>query len=217
MANMIESKPLPHPNQPLLTGQPISRPVEQALVNEMSLIRAATRGDLNAFNLLVLAYQDVLYNQACYMLGEPETAADITQNAMISAYHHLKTYRGGSFRNWLLRIVTNACNDELRRRKHFPTVSLDPINEDGEDLESPHWLIDPGESPEDRTIRAELGETIQDCLYQLPTHFRDPLMLVDIQGLDYVETAAVLGQPLGTIKSRIYRARSRLRSCLECI
>ena len=213
----IESKTFPNPSRRFLAGQPISQPADQDLADEKSLIRAAIRGNLNAFNLLANAYQEVFYNQAYYLLGEPEAAADITQNALISAYHHLKSFRGGSFRGWLLRIVTNACFDELRRRKRFSTVPLDPVNEGGEELESPRWRADPGESPEERMMQAELRETIQGCLNQLPTHFRDPLMLVDIQGLDYVETATVLGKPLGTIKSRIYRARSRLRSCLECI
>jgi RNA polymerase sigma-70 factor, ECF subfamily len=149
------------------------------------------------------------------MMGEPEYAADATQEAFISAYRNLRSYRGGSFRAWLLRIVTNACYDELRRRQRRPTTSLEPIDDVGEEIESPHWLADPGETPEDSLERAELGTAIQNCLDDLPLDFRSAVILVDIQGMDYSEAAQAVGKPVGTIKSRLARARSRLRDCLQ--
>jgi RNA polymerase sigma-70 factor, ECF subfamily len=184
-------------------------------MDEAALITAAQQGDIVAFNNLVLTYQDLVYNQAYRMMGEPEYAADATQEAFISAYRNLRSYRGGSFRAWLLRIVTNACYDELRRRQRRPTTSLEPIDDVGEEVESPHWLADPGETPEDSLERAELGTAIQNCLDDLPLDFRSAVILVDIQGMDYSEAAQAVGKPVGTIKSRLARARSRLRDCLQ--
>ncbi len=184
-------------------------------MDEGALIQAAKQGDLNAFNRLVLEYQDLVYNQAYRIMGEPDYASDASQEAFISAYRNLRSYRGGSFRAWLLRIVTNACYDELRRRQRRPTTSLEPIDDVGEEIESPHWLADPGETPEDSLERSELGSAIQSCLDELPLDFRSVVVLVDVQGMDYSEAAQAVGKPVGTIKSRLARARTRLRDCLQ--
>ena len=184
-------------------------------MDEPKLIQMAQAGDLDAFNRLVLAYQDMLYNQAYRMINEPEIAEDATQDAFIIAYRKIDTYRGGSFKAWLLRIVTNLCYDELRRRKRRPTTPLEPIAQDEEEIESPRWLSDPSESPEEAAERAELGNALQRCLNGLPDEFRAIVALVDIQGLDYSEAAESIGSPLGTVKSRLARARSRLRDCLQ--
>jgi RNA polymerase sigma-70 factor (ECF subfamily) len=184
-------------------------------MDESALIIAAQDGDVDAFNRLVLAYQDLVYTQAYRMIGENAAAADTAQDAFISAYHHIRSFRGGSFKAWLLRIVTNACYDELRRRKRRPTVALEPVDESGEEIESPHWMEDPNETPEAHLDRAELNNAIQHCLEGLPAEFRAAVVLVDIQGMDYIEAATVIGKPLGTIKSRLARARLRLRDCLQ--
>jgi len=184
-------------------------------MDDAALIEYAQGGDVNAFNRLVLTYQDQVYHQAYRMMGEEEAAADATQDAFISAYRNIRTYRGGSFRAWLLRIVTNACYDELRRRKRRPTTPLEPVDNDGEEVESPPWIIDPGESPEESATRAELRGAIQHCLQGLPDEFRAVVVLVDVQGMDYGEASQVIGKPLGTVKSRLARARVRLQNCLK--
>ena len=184
-------------------------------MDEAGLIHDAQKGDLDAFNRLILAYQDRVYSQAFRVLGDSQSADDATQEAFISAYKHLSSFRGGSFRAWLLRIVTNACYDELRRRKRRPITSLEPVDDAGDEIESPHWIADPGELPEDNIVRSELGHAIQNCLDQLPEDFRVVAVLVDVQGLDYLEAAGVIGTPLGTIKSRLARARNRMRECLQ--
>ncbi len=183
-------------------------------MDETKLIKAAQSGDLDAFNRLVLAYQDMVYNQAYRVLGDAARAADATQEAFISAYKKIHTYRGGSFKSWLLRIVTNACYDELRRQKRRPTTSLEPTDEFGHEIESPAWLTDPAEGPESRTVRAELANAIQICLNQLSPAYRTIVVLVDIQSLDYAEAARVIGKPLGTVKSRLARARKSMQACL---
>jgi RNA polymerase sigma-70 factor (ECF subfamily) len=184
-------------------------------MDEVTLIRVAQHGDLDAFNTLVLAYQNIVYNTALRILGDNELAADASQEAFISAFRALNSYRGGSFRAWLLRTVTNACYDELRRKQRRPTTPLEPETEDGDEVETPRWLADPNASPEEKLEQAELEHAIQHCLENLPTDFRAVVVLADIQGLDYTEVAAVVKKPLGTIKSRLARARLRLRECLQ--
>jgi RNA polymerase sigma factor (sigma-70 family) len=93
-------------------------------MDEEALIQSAKEGDLNSFNRLVLAYQDLVFTQACRLLNDDQAADDATQEAFISAFRSIRKYRGGSFRAWLLRIVTNACYDELRRRKRRPTIAF---------------------------------------------------------------------------------------------
>ena len=173
------------------------------------------KGDLTAFNSLVLEYQDLAYNVAYRVMSDSAAAQDATQEAFISAYRKLNTYRGGSFKAWLLRIVTNACYDELRRRKRRPTTPLEPLGQDNEEMESPVWLTDPGESPEDTASRAELASAIQQCLEGLDADFRMVVVMVDVQGLDYGETASAIDKPLGTVKSRLARARARMQDCLQ--
>ena len=184
-------------------------------MDEAALITAAVQGDLNSFNRLVLVYQEAVFNQAYRLIGDPHAAEDAAQEAFISAFRNLKAYRGGSFRAWLLRIVTNASYDELRRRKRRPTTPLEPIDAEEEEIESPTWLADPGETPESRTERVELNRAIQNCLEGLSPDFRAAVVLVDVQGLDYDEAALSVGAPVGTIKSRLARARERLRDCLQ--
>jgi RNA polymerase sigma-70 factor, ECF subfamily len=184
-------------------------------MDEPALILEAQRGDLDAFNRLVLVYQDALYNTALRILGDDDQAADATQEAFISAFRSINSYRGGSFKAWLMRTVTNACYDELRRQKRRPTTPLEPENDDDEEIESPRWLADSSMSPEEKFDAAELEHAIQHCLDALPTDFRAVVVLADIQGLDYTEVAAAVRTPLGTIKSRLARARLRLQECLQ--
>lgn len=185
-------------------------------MDEARLIEFARQGDLEAFNRLVLQYQDMAFNLAYRMLGEDDPAEDVTQTAFISAYRSLSTYRGGSFKAWILRMVTNACYDELRRRKRRPTIALEPAlpDEDGE-MESPAWMADPGAGPEEQMDQAELQQALKRCIQALPDDFRSIVIMIDLQGMDYLEVAEAASCPLGTIKSRLARARLRLRDCLR--
>ena len=184
-------------------------------MNEPALIHDAQHGDLDAFNMLVLHYQDMIFNVALRILGDDELAADTAQEAFISAFRSINSFRGGSFKAWLMRTVTNACYDELRRQKRRPTTPLEPDTHDGEEMGSPRWLADPNMSPEQEAEANELEHAIQHCLENLPTDFRVVVVMADIQGLDYSEVATATRVPLGTIKSRLARARLRLRECLQ--
>ncbi|MCJ7434691.1 MAG: sigma-70 family RNA polymerase sigma factor [Anaerolineales bacterium] len=184
-------------------------------MDEPALIQDAQHGDLDAFNTLVLHYQDMVFNVALRILGGDELAADAAQEAFISAFRSINSFRGGSFKAWLMRTVTNACYDELRRQKRRPTTPLEPDTNDGEEMDSPRWLADPNMSPEQEAEADELEHAIQHCLENLPTDFRVVVVMADIQGLDYNEVATATRVPLGTIKSRLARARLRLRECLR--
>ena len=178
--------------------------------DEMALISASLAGDLESFNCLVLAYQNLIYSVAFRILGERFSAEDAAQEAFILAFRKLSSFRGDSFRSWLLRIVTNVCYDELRHRKRYPTSGLEFQSDMGEEIESPKWITDPGELPEERLERVDLARTLHARVDKLPLEFRLVAVLVDIQGLDYAEAAEILNLPLGTVKSRLARARAKL-------
>ena len=184
-------------------------------LDESALILETQRGDMQSFNNLVLAYQDSIFNTALRILGDDQLAADATQDAFISAFRNIHRFRGGSFKAWLMRTVTNACYDELRRQKRRPTLPLEPINDEDEEVETPRWLADTGMSPEEKIEAAELERAIFRCLNSLPSDFRLAVVLVDIQGMNYSEAAHIACVPLGTIKSRLARARLRLRDRLQ--
>ncbi|HNF33753.1 MAG TPA: sigma-70 family RNA polymerase sigma factor [Anaerolineales bacterium] len=184
-------------------------------MDEPALIQTAQNGDLDSFNTLILHYQDRVYNTALRILGDEDQAADAAQEAFISAFRSINSFRGGSFKAWLMRTVTNACYDELRRQKRRPTTPLEPDTADGEEMDSPRWLADPNMTPAEKSEADELEHAIQHCLDALPTDFRTVVVMADLQGLDYTEVATAVRVPLGTIKSRLARARLRLRECLR--
>jgi len=185
-------------------------------MDETALISQAKKGDLDAFNRLVLEYQDQSFNLALRMLGDQPSAEDAVQLSFISAYENLRSFRGGSFRAWILRITANNCLDELRRLKRKPTADLTPEDpETGEEMESPEWLADESMSPEEKVSQKELESVIQRCIQALPEEFRTVVLLVDVQGMDYQEASEVVSSPLGTIRSRLARARQRLQECLQ--
>ena len=184
-------------------------------MNEQALITDAQSGNLDAFNTLVLHYQDSVFNTALRILGDEDQAADASQEAFISAFKSISSFRGGSFKAWLMRTVTNACYDELRRQKRRPTPPLEPDTDDGEEMDSPRWLADPNMTPAQQAEADEVEHAIQHCLDNLPLDFKTVVVMADIQGMDYTEVAAAIRAPLGTIKSRLARARLRLRECLQ--
>jgi RNA polymerase sigma-70 factor (ECF subfamily) len=184
-------------------------------MDEQALIHDAQGGNLDAFNTLILHYQNSVYNTALRILGDEDLAADATQEAFISAFKSISSFRGGSFKAWLMRTVTNACYDELRRQKRRPTTPLEPDTDDGEEMDSPRWLADPNMTPDQKAEADELEHALQHCLNNLPVEFKSVVVMADIQGMDYSEVAIAIRVPLGTIKSRLARARLRLRECLQ--
>ena len=180
-------------------------------VDEKTLIAAARQGDTHSFNQLVSHYQDMVYNVAYRILGDNEAAADASQETFLSAYQAVAKFKGGSFKAWLLRIATNACYDQLRVHQRRPTSSLEAIYTDSDT--SSHF-VNGHETPEEHTLRRELGQAIQQGIQTLPPDQRVTLVLSDVQGLSYNEIARLTNTSVGTVKSRLNRARTRLRDCL---
>ena len=184
-------------------------------MDEDRLIQAAQRGSLDAFNELVLAYQDQVYNLAYRIMGDPASASDATQEAFIAAYQHIEGFRGkyaSSFKSWLMRIVSNACYDELRRRKRHPTTSIEDFEIDEEANPA---LVSKTEGPEMFTEREEMARVIEAGIRTLPADQRVTLVLADVQDFSYQEIAEATDSPLGTVKSRLARARAKLRDYLR--
>jgi len=176
------------------------------------LIEQSLNGDLNAFNYLILEYQNLAYSVAYRLLSNTESAADAVQESFIKAYRALESFRGGSFKSWLMRIVTNTCYDLLRAQKRRRTDSLDDLPVDEEYATQ---LIDRRESPDQFVERQELSELIEAALQSLPEDQRTAMILCDIQGYTYEDIAEMTGVAMGTVKSRISRARGRVRDYLS--
>ncbi|MHB1319243.1 MAG: sigma-70 family RNA polymerase sigma factor [Anaerolineae bacterium] len=174
---------------------------------------AAQCGSADAFNELVLRYQSQAYNLAYHLIKDPAAADDATQEAFLSAYRSLSHFRGGSFRAWLLRIVANACYDELRRRRRQPKVSWADFGD--LDEEANPRLADPGPDPEESLQQQELRRVLERALGKLPEHQRITLMLIDSLGLSYEEAAQAMGIAVGTVKSRLARARGEMQELLQ--
>jgi RNA polymerase sigma-70 factor (ECF subfamily) len=180
-------------------------------MDEQALIASARQGDGRAFNQLVLLYQSMVYNLAYRILGDADAAADATQDAFIKAFKAMRKFRGGSFKAWMLRIVTNACYDQLRVKQRRPTDSLDDL-----DIEQDHvrFLRDPAEQPDALLERQQLNQLIQTGINTLPAEQRVVVVLSDIQGLSYKEIAEAAGLSVGTVKSRLSRGRAKVRDYL---
>lgn len=181
---------------------------------EETWVRQAVQGDLEAFNQLVLSHQDMAYNHARALLGDSDSAEDAVQESFIKAFQNLNGFRGGSFRGWLLRIVTNSAYDMLRRSGRRPTQPLFPEDDDGEEIESPAWLADPNASVHEAVERDEENQRLYQLLDELPEVYRSVLTLIDLHELDYLEAAEALKIPIGTVKSRLARARLRMKEKL---
>lgn len=186
-------------------------PKRSAQLDECVTLQEAAAGNLDAFNQLVLRYQNLAYNHAYALLGDPDSAEDATQESFIKAFQALNSYRGGSFRGWLLKIVTNSAYDLMRRVSRQPSQSLYPLDENGEEIESTFWLADPSASVENVVEQNELSLEIRRLLDQLPAAYRSVITLIDINEFDYAEAAQALRVPIGTVKSRLARARLQMQ------
>lgn len=179
------------------------------------LIHQAQQGNIDAFNHLVLKYQDLLYNYAYTLMGIRQSAEDTTQESIFKAFQKIHQYRGGSFRCWLFKIVTNTCYDELRRLKHHPVIALDLENEHDEETEALVWLFDPHSSVDSIVEQHEFSKKLSHDLDELPDIYRRVITLIDVYEFDYCEASDILKIPLGTLKSRLARARFQLKEKLQ--
>ena len=176
---------------------------------EAMIVRKVLQGDVNAFEKLVTEYEKAVYAIAQRMTGNPEDAADMTQETFIKAYNSLSSFRGDSkFSVWLYRIANNVCLDFLRSKSRRPTVSLSAEDDDGEETQLD--IADESQSPELLLESSLTRDAVRRGLDSLPPDYKQILLLREIQGLSYEEIAAALDIESGTVKSRIFRARKRL-------
>ena len=181
---------------------------------ENEIIRSVLRGNVNDFEKLVTAYEKNVYNIALRMVGDPDDAADMTQETFIKAYRALSSFRGDSkFSSWLYRIASNVCLDFLRSRSRPPQVSLSTVDEDDR---ATFELPDMRQNPEEQLMKKLSMEAVRRGLEQLPEQQRQILVLRELGGLSYAELAQTLGLEEGTVKSRIFRARKRRCALLLC-
>ena len=192
---------------------PSSEPAnDQASAQERDWALQARAGNLVAFNAIVERYQQFAYNLALRMLRDPSLAEDVTQEAFFSAYRNIASYRGGILKSWLLTIVANRARDLLRSPARTRTSSLEAYTEGG-DPGGP-WAH-PGPLPEEQAEQAETSRLVRDAVDQLPDDQRMLITLVDLQHMDYEEAARITGASLGTVKSRLFRGRQRLKELLR--
>ncbi len=192
---------------------PFYAPADTSEVDAL-VVRAAQQGDLDAFNRLVELFQDSVFGTAYSILGVAEDAEDAVQTTFLRAFQHLASFRNGSFHAWILRIVTNVCYDRLRSQKRHPTSSIDAEGEDGSDWSD--YLPDHNQqNPLDAVESADLSQWLQQCLISLPQPYRTVAYMVDVEGLDYREVSYAISKPVGTVKSRLARARLRIRECMS--
>jgi RNA polymerase sigma-70 factor, ECF subfamily len=177
---------------------------------DLYLLERARDGDLDAFNDLVVAYQDHLFALVVRMVPDRDQASDAVQEAFFSAYRNLGSFRGGSVRSWLSRICVNAAMDAQRAKKRRPSQ---PYPE----LEDESWQPPAGEDadPVRTALTTERHHALSEALTRITDDQRTAIVLYDVEGYDYAEIADMTGVSLGTVKSRIHRGRLALRSLLE--
>lgn len=183
-------------------------------VAEAVLIERAQRGEYAALCELIGRYERKAYHLAFRLMGNHADASDAAQEALVRVYTRLNNFRGDSaFSTWLFRVVTNTCLDELRRRGRFRFASLDdPLLSDEGCM--PRQALDDRDGPVDAAERREVQWLVRAAIRRLPADYRAVVVLRDLQSLSYSEIASVLGTSVGTIKSRLHRARLALRSIL---
>lgn len=180
-----------------------------------NLIIQAQSGDIESFNELVLHFQDYIYTVTYRIMGDSPSASDAAQDTFLAAFRKLDTFKGGNFRAWLARIATNTCYDELRRQKRRPQDYLDDLP--GAEMYDEPPIAADSPSPEQEAQRSDLNQAIQDCIMALNDDQRIALVMSDVEGYAYQEIADMVDTTLGTVKSRLSRARLSVRRCLQAV
>lgn len=182
--------------------------------SDQELIDACLAGRTEAFGTLVVRYQDRLFNSMVRVLGSSDDARDVVQDAFVQAFRKLDSFRGKSaFYSWLFRIAMNAAISRKRKDKHKPNSIEQVRDQTGQEPTDTR----PDTLPSHALETSEQQQLVQTALAQLPEEFRTVLVLKEMDGLKYDEIADVVGCPIGTVRSRISRARSELRDKLRLL
>lgn len=184
-------------------------------MEEKELVRLAQTGDLFAFNELVTTYERLVFNVCFRILSNRQDAEDLAQDTFIAAFQKIGQVRGDSFKSWLLRIATNRSIDIIRKRKHNLEIPLEPETAEGEENRNMDWMIDPQADLELIMDRADVSDVLRWCIEKLGLDQRVVIVLIDVFEMGYVEVGEVVNKPLGTIKSRLIRARNQVKDCLD--
>jgi len=205
-AQRVIARRTPQPVEDLRSTEAVDDPIQR---RDLILVERARAGDLEAFNDLVVCYQEMLFALVVRMVPDRDQASDCVQEAFFSAYRNLDAFRGGSVRSWISRIAINAAMDTQRYRKRRPA---DPYPE----LEDDSWQppADASADPVTTALTAERHKALNDALRQVTDDQRTAIVLYDVEGYDYAEIAEMTGVSLGTVKSRIHRGRLALRGLL---
>jgi RNA polymerase sigma factor (sigma-70 family) len=207
-------EPTSYQTLPPCSNFTISHPHLGLAEREHLWVQSAQHGNLNAYNELVLIYQNIVFRQAIWILKDEEAASDATQETFLQAYRKLESFRGGSFRAWLLKIATNHCLDLIRSSTRHLVIPLEQFDKDDEEIE-PFWMKDPAETPEQAAERSETSREIAHAIQRLAPDYREIILLIDLQELEYEEASIMLRIPVGTVKSRVARARRLLTVDLQ--
>ena len=179
---------------------------------DLASLERARAGDNGAFEALVLRYQARIVNYASAMVHDAGAAEDVAQETFVRAWRALGRFRGEStFKTWLYRIATNVARTHLDRRGRRARIADRSLDDEAEPLQAGD-VPSPAPDAETALVRRE---AIDRALSELPDELRQALVLRDVEGLDYKEIAGVTGAPIGTVESRIFRARRRLRTLLR--
>ncbi len=183
---------------------------------DADLVRRSQMGDLTAFNAIVLRYQALVFNVSARILGNYSVAEDVSQETFISAHKSISGFRGGSLKSWLLRIASNLSYDYLRSQRRKPELSLDEPSVSDPESSIGDTIADTSgsTSPEEQALKSELRAEIQRIILSLPFDQRTVLVLIDVQGFSYEEAAQTTVSSVGTVKSRLSRARAKFRECM---
>ncbi|MCH5185171.1 MAG: sigma-70 family RNA polymerase sigma factor [Oscillospiraceae bacterium] len=183
-------------------------------MDEKTLVELCKKGDRSAFNELVLKYQSKVVNIAYGMLSVREDAEDAAQDVFIKVYKNIASFKGDSaFSTWIYRITANTCNDILRKRMNKKTISIHSSDEDGDS--SDMIIPDSAPPPEKQAEIKETQREVRAAISALKDEYRTVITLFDLEGLSYEEIADISRLPIGTVKSRLNRARAQLRKSLE--
>lgn len=191
-----------------------SSPAAPLASQDLALVERHRVGDARAFEEIYRRYDQMVYALALRLCAEPEQAADLTQEVFLRVFQNIHHFRGlSSLKTWIFRIAINHCRRSLgRRRFHWLSLFEEPSGEPG--LVG-LTLADPQRGPEDLAVASDESRRVTAALARLPLHFREAIILRDLEGLPYEEIAEILGIRIGTVRSRIARGREQLRSLLE--
>ena len=187
-------------------------------MNQLDLIVLAQNDDYDAIEELIKREQKNVYASFCYLGANKESLSDLTQEVLFRMSKNIKNLKNPKlFKSWLGQIITNLFYDELRKKQKFPdAISIDSywLNDENDENNILH-ICDNKLKPDERTIGKETSEIIQEMICRLPEHFRIVIILRELQGLSYEEIAKITQTNVGTVKSRISRARNKLQECLK--